>query len=52
MITCKDCGVGVDRLAIFPQDRCVDCHASVTPMPTTEELTRIWKDEELLRIWG
>lgn len=43
MIVCSDCGVSVDRLAIFPQDRCVDCHAKVTPMVTAEELVAMWR---------
>lgn len=52
IVNCTKCNVEIDKLAVFPKGYCVDCHAEVTPMPTAEEVTRLWSDKELLNIWG
>lgn len=40
---CPDCDRPVAALARFPGGRCLDCHASITPMVTdARDLARIW----------
>jgi len=44
-ITCKDCKADVDPLAIFPGNRCLECHKVATandPMPTADDIVRMW----------
>ena len=42
MIECKDCGQSVDKLELFPENRCLECHAKVFVMPTARELVQMW----------
>jgi hypothetical protein len=39
---CSSCDRPVQRYSIFPKDRCLDCHAAVTPMPTAADVIRSW----------
>lgn len=39
---CPDCNRPVQRLSVFPGDRCIDCHAAITPMPTANDVIRMW----------
>ena len=49
MLTCNDCGAGVDPLEIFPGDRCIDCHANT---PETRAMLRGMTADKLARMWG
>lgn len=42
MENCTDCKREIDRLEVFPEGRCVECHEKVTPFPTLEELVGMW----------
>ena len=45
MITCSNCKTPTDKLAIFPNNLCLECY-SVTPEAnrniTAQELTQMW----------
>lgn len=41
-VKCSDCQTEIDPLDVFPEGRCLNCHAAVTPMPTAEEVRRAW----------
>lgn len=40
---CLDCNTTLDRLEVFPQGRCVECHARVTPLPTLDQFIAMWR---------
>jgi len=39
---CSSCNRPVHKFALFPKEHCLDCHAAVTPMPTAEDVIRMW----------
>jgi hypothetical protein len=43
MSACTACETPTDRLDLFPGDLCLSCYAATEPpMPTADELTRMW----------
>jgi hypothetical protein len=42
---CADCGATVGKFEMFPQDRCLNCHAiefDKHPMPTAQDIRQMW----------
>ena len=42
---CTDCGMKIDQWCVFPQGRCINCHAlefDSKPMPTAQEIRQMW----------
>lgn len=48
-ITCAGCGKDVHPLAVFPKQRCVDCHASD---PQVQRELATMTGERLAQMWG
>jgi hypothetical protein len=44
-MNCTDCGMKIDQWCVFPQGRCINCHAidfDSKPMPTAQEIRQMW----------
>jgi hypothetical protein len=42
---CTDCGMKIDQWCVFPEGRCINCHAiefDSKPMPTAQEIRQMW----------
>jgi hypothetical protein len=44
-MNCTDCGMKIDQWCVFPEGRCINCHAlefDSKPMPTAQEIRQMW----------
>lgn len=48
-MNCTDCNKPVHPLAVFPGQRCIDCHAA---RPEVKAQTTNMTGEKLARMWG
>lgn len=48
-VNCTDCNKPVHPLAVFPGQRCIDCHAA---RPEVKAQTTNMTGEKLARMWG
>lgn len=39
---CTGCAVNIHPLEVFPEGKCLDCHAKNFVMPTAGELISMW----------
>lgn len=49
VVVCADCGRDVDRLDVFPKQRCLQCHDAA---PEVQRAFSTLTGESLARIWG
>jgi hypothetical protein len=44
-LDCTDCGMRIDEWCVFPEGRCINCHAiefDSKPMPTAQDIRQMW----------
>ena len=42
---CTDCEMKIDQWSVFPEGRCINCHAlefDSNPMPTAQDIRDMW----------
>jgi hypothetical protein len=42
---CTDCEMKIDQWSVFPEGRCINCHAlefDSKPMPTAQDIRDMW----------
>jgi hypothetical protein len=42
MEICTQCTAEIDPLEVFPEGKCLECHAKAFVMPTETELKAMW----------